>query len=455
MAQFPLSNLAGQLRDLGADFVFVKRLVPNNNSKNQIYVGSDISELSLLLPGEVEYRPGTSERRGDSIGDPIYHAPLNLWWLTPSGNLMRAPHAKLVVHPQYEPNGEVRLSGLIRGCSGAPSHLFDIGREGKSPGRVLVLAPIKDGRLVALAFAADTQEASALHQVDGQPYAVFHRFELKGDHSLDSETELLAELYRIHMLDWLDPEYLEADGSRRPCNGTNCGGVTLETHLGIRANGSAEPDFRGWEIKQHGVGALLRPRAGPITLFTPEPTGGRYVTDGPEYFIRAWGYADLRGRDDRINFGGVHRVSDSAHHPRTNLRLMLIGYDPDTEKFRGDGEVALVDPTDEVAASWSFSKLMDHWRRKHTNAAFVPSEARTDPTRQFRYGTDVKLGEGAYFRRLLHAFHSGVVYYDPGLKIEGASSGAPRIKRRSQFRVGSADLASLYDRFREVRAGPP
>lgn len=367
--------------------------------------------------------------------------------------LKPAPGAKLVLYPQYAAAGEVRLSGFLSGCRDAPSHLFDPGREGRSEGRILVLAPLKDGRLVALAFAGGSPESMAIHALDGDLYAQFHRYELADEHALDSEEELLAQVHRIHSLGWLDPVRLNADGSWRPCNGTNCGGVTLETHLGIRANGLAEPDFQGWEVKQHGVGSLDRPRAGPITLFTPEPTGGYYVTESPEYFIRTWGYADLRGRDDRINIGGVYKVSE-AFHPRTNLRLVLDGYDPETLKFRGDGEVALVDPEDRVAASWSFAKLMNHWRKKHANAAFIPSETRTDPLRQYRYGTDVMLGEGAYFRRLLQAFQAGVVYYDPGIKLEQASSGSPRLKRRSQFRVNSAGLPSLYDSFREVRAGP-
>lgn len=453
MAQFPITSLAARLRDLGASFVLAKRLAPNDNSKNQVYVGRDISEVSLLQPGEIEFRPGVSTKRGEDVSEPIYHAPLNLWWLSESGELRPAKGSKLILYPQYSTAGEVRLSGFLRGCKSAPSSLFDPGRDGRSEGRVLILAPLQDGRLIAMAFAGGSQEAAALRAVDGEPYALFSRYELAADHQIDSEAELLSEIYRIHRLGWVDPVHLNADGSWRPCTGTNCGGVTLETHLGIRANGFAEPDFQGWEVKQHGVNSLERPRAGPITLFTPEPTGGFYVSEGPEYFIRTWGYADLNGREDRINFGGVHRVSD-AFHPRTNLRLVLVGYDAESQKFQGDGQVALIDPEDRVAASWSFAKLMDHWKRKHANAAFVPSESRIDPSRQYRYGTDVKLGEGAYFRRLLRAFHTGAVYYDPGLKIEDASTERPALKRRSQFRVNSSDLPSLYDRFREVRAGP-
>ena len=60
MAQFPITGLAARLRDLGATFVLAKRLAPNDNSKNQVYVGRDISEVSLLRPGEIQFRPGAS-----------------------------------------------------------------------------------------------------------------------------------------------------------------------------------------------------------------------------------------------------------------------------------------------------------------------------------------------------------------------------------------------------------
>lgn len=452
MTVFPLGGLGATLRDLGARFVLVKRLAPNNNSKNQIYIAQDIAEVSLLNPGEVEYRPGSSKKREDSLGSPIFHAPLNWWWLTAGGTLANAPDAKLVLHPQYGKAGEVRLSGFLKGCREAPSDLLVKEKQGTAEGRVLLLAPLEDGRLVAAAFGPDTPEARALHSTDGEGYGVFHRYELDGVHFGDSEAELLAELYRIHEMGWLAPEYLEADGSRKPCKGTNCGGVTLETHLGIRANGSAEPDFQGWEVKQHGVKSLDRPRASTITLFTPEPTGGRYVSDGPEYFIRRWGYPDRGGSEDRINFGGIYKAT-KTFHPTTGLRLALAGFEPDSGKLMGHGAIVLLDSADEVAASWSFAKLMSHWKNKHAKAVFVPSELSSSPVR-YRYGVDVKLGDGTSFGRVLQAFHAGLVFYDPGLKLEGASSPKPKAKRRSQFRVRSADLYSLYDRFRDARAAP-
>ena len=55
---------------------------------------------------------------------------------------------------------------------------------------------------------------------------------------------------------------------------------TLEAELGITPNGYAEPDFMGWEVKQYGVTDFIaiRPRS-PVTLMTPEPTGGIYRTE--------------------------------------------------------------------------------------------------------------------------------------------------------------------------------
>lgn len=445
--QFPLVELGRMLANLGATEVLVKRLAPNDNGKNQIYLAGDASALGKIPTGEVELVEGTSTKASARKRGPIFRSFVNLHWLKDDAVLVPAPHAKLILYPQYS---EVRLSGFVRGCPAAPAHLFDIKRSGRDPGRVLLLAPLPDGRVVAKAFAPDSAEAAVLRETEGEPYGVLHRFELSADNAaLSSEHLLISKLRHIHLQGWLDPVYLQADGTTRPCVGTNCGGVTLESHLDIRPNGRAEPDFHGWEIKQHGVVSLVRPRASRITLMTPEPSGGAYVESGAEYFIRTWGYADQKGRDDRINFGGIYRSGAKAHG-LTGLRLVLQGYDANKGSFDGGGCIALLDGSDRIAASWSFAKLMDHWRKKHAKAAFVPSQIQRNPSIRYRYGNEVMLAEGARFRLLLRAFAEGAVYYDPGLKIEKAASAHPEIKRRSQFRVDSRRLASLYEKTRIV-----
>ena len=37
------------------------------------------------------------------------------------------------------------------------------------------------------------------------------------------------------------------------------------------------------------------------------------------------------------------------------------------------------------------------------------------------------------------------MYYDPGIKLEHASSEKPSHKKRSQFRVASKNIAALYE----------
>jgi hypothetical protein len=444
--RFPVESLAARLRELGAVEVLVKRLAPNDNSKNQIYLAGDISSLGLLPTGEVEFTQGTSvKRRADKRG-PIFRSSIDIWWMRPDGGLSRAPNSKLILYPQYS---EVRLSGFLSGCEAPPSELFDIHKRGREQGRVLVFAPLPDRRVIAIAFSADSDEARAIYASKGEPYGVMRRFDLGLGADIASEERLLTELRRIHLLGWLDPVYLEKDGSFRPCRGTNCGGVTLESHLGVMANGYSEPDFHGWEVKQHNVGSWAHPKAGRITLMTPEPSGGAYVEEGPKYFVRTWGYEDQRGRLDRLNFGGIYRVGGIAHN-RTGLRMILSGFDEPTGRFEGDGAVMLVDHQDRVAASWSFAKLLDHWKRKHAKAVFVPSIVRADPSIQYEYGAHIALAERGRFNLLLRAFAYGSVHYDPGIKLEGVEAGENKLKRRSQFRIDSRYLASLYESYRQV-----
>lgn len=442
----PLPSLAARFRALGSEEVLVKHLAPNDNSKNQIYLAGDVSSLGLLPTGEVRFNQGTSRRPGSNKRGPIYLSSIDLWWLAANGSLSPAPNSKLILYPQYS---EVRLSGFLSGCEAPPSELFDIHKRGREVGRVLILAPLPDRRVIAAVFPEDSDEAKAIRAATGEPYGVLYRFDLGLGAEALSEERLLTELRRIHSLGWLDPVYLEKDGGFRPCRGTNCGGVTLESHLGIMANGYSEPDFHGWEVKQHNVGSWAHPKAGRITLMTPEPSGGAYVEEGPKYFVRTWGYEDQRGRADRLNFGGIYRVGGVAHN-RTGLRMILSGFDEPTGRFEGDGAVMLVDHQDRVAASWSFAKLIDHWKRKHAKAVFVPSIVRKDPSIQYEYGEHIALAERGRFNLLLRAFAYGSVHYDPGIKLEGVEAGDSKLKRRSQFRIDSRYLSSLYETYRQV-----
>ena len=175
---------------------------------------------------------------------------------------------------------------------------------------------------------------------------------------------------------------------------------------------------------------------------TPEPTGGIYKTDGAEVFIRKYGYSDRTGRLDRMNFGGIHKID--ARHPLTNLEMQIIGFDIESGKIRNtNGYITLVDMDSNEAASWNFSTLLLHWNRKHNQACYVPSLTKLLPDRKYKYGNNIILGIGTDFQLFLKQMALGNIYYDPGIKLENISIN-PRIKKRSQFRIKSQYLSSLY-----------
>jgi hypothetical protein len=258
----------------------------------------------------------------------------------------------------------------------------------------------------------------------------------------DSRAILLGELKRISLKGWIDSKTLGPYGVTRPCLSTNCGGLTLEAELGLTPNGLAEPDYLGWEVKQHGVHDFTQIDAGVLTLMTPEPTSGYYRDKGVEAFVRRFGYPDKLGRPDRINFGGIHRIGTRV--AATGLTMKLAGYNSSSHLIDDPGGgIGLYTDSGDVAAFWPFTSMMVHWSRKHALAVYVPSLSQVSP-KQYRYGSRVRLGEQTDFLLFLSAMDVGFVYYDPGIKLEAASSSKPLIKRRSQFRVASRNLVGLY-----------
>lgn len=425
------------MRQRGATRVYAKRLAPNDNSKNQIYLGSDFSALNVIPHGNIYTDDGDV---GGSIRDRA-KAAVDFYWLDESG-VHHAPNVGLILYPKYP---EVRMSGFLSGCREAPSAVMRVRTEG----RVLFLGMTGAGSVLGYATTPDDPVVKELNAQERPVIGVFVELSLTAAHG-DPKAALIAELRRIHQLNWIASQKLAADGAKAPYSAPNGGGYTLEAELGITPNGYADPDFMGWEVKQYGVHDFvsLRPKS-PVTLMTPEPTGGIYRTEGVAEFLRRFGYPDQSGRPDRINFGGRYDCQ-RAPHPSTGLRMILTGYDATNEKMTDlEGGMELIDAHDVIAASWTFKGMMAHWNRKHAQAVYVPSLFRSPPP-QYSYGPQALLCEQTDFLLFLKAFARGLVYYDPGIKIEKISSERPEIKRRSQFRVSHPDLIGLYQRHQTV-----
>lgn len=426
-------QLLAAMRDHGAFRMVGKRLAPNDNSKNQFFLGRDYSAIQLLpfgaLREDAKVAAGSKRAR--------LKAGVDLFWLGSDGSVEKAPRANLILYPKYP---EVRLSGLVQGLRDPAPARVTIDR---GEGRWLFLGITGYGRIIAFACARGTPCASWAEQsvADGTaaPVGVFREFIIPRA----GRPDIMTALRRIAERSWIDSKRLDGNGNILPCNSRNCGGYTLEAELGIRPNGRADPDYDGWEVKQFEVGNLAAPKGGRVTLMTPEPNGGLYAEAGPEAFLRKFGYADRSGIADRINFGGVHRFG--VRHAATTLQLALTGWDAArNEMTRLDGGVELLDARGDVAARWSFESLLNHWKRKHAKAVYVPSNCALEP-RRYRYGSKVLACTGTEFPLLLAAFARGAAFYDPGIKLENAS-GKPELKRRSQFRIQMKDISALYEK---------
>ena len=439
-----LSQLKALFAGAGCIKLYAKPLAENDNSKNQIYFAGAVEALNVFPSQEIFAK---NTKRG-----PSFKARLNFGWLLETGMVAPAPRAQLILYSQYP---EVRFSGFLEGCKAGPNQLMLDRKRAKvaSPslirklaGRILFLGVTRDRKVLGYVTAGNSAVATEFNAKSFPlAFVVFREVPLPnvlGD--ADSRRKLLAELRRINRLGWIDSKQLDSDGVLKPCLAPQCGGFTLEAELDIPKNSAAEPDFLGWEVKQHSVKSFKRPDSGSaITLMTPEPTGGFYKERGVEAFIRKFGYPDKNRKPDRLNFGGIHRVG--KRQTSTGLTMQLSGYDSTKKKItNASGAIALVSDAGTVAASWAFSGLLAHWARKHMRAVYVPSMRRTEPQWQYAYGPQVRLAQRTDSLRLLAALASGVVYYDPGIKLENVSGDAVS-KRRSQFRVAPKAIGALYE----------
>lgn len=416
--------------ELGAENAFCKPLAENDNSKQQIYLGG-----SLEILQDFRFREVIATEAGRNS---TYKAKLDFFWVGKDFT-ERADGAQLILYPQYP---EVRLSGFLRGCKQAPSELLrpvpkEQRRFNNGPdGRVMFFGITKDGSTLVYLAEAESPLAQEFRSKNLEGLfpksSVFFRLSVQGR---DTKTILLARLAEIRDHGWHPSTRMARPGVIEPYKALSAGGTTLEALLGIPQNSSTGPDFMGWEIKAYG--------SGKVTLMTPQPDSGFYLDAGAEAFVRRFGA--LSG-DDKLYFTGTHRVGTRC--AKTGLTTMLRGYDAAKHRITDvAGAVALLTDAGECAAAWSFGGLLAHWNLKHAQAAYVPYEKHPEGLSEYRYFSPALLGEGTDFLRYLATLNAGKVIYDPGVKVEHASTAKPKVQHRNQFRVSVRDLSMLYQTF--------
>lgn len=437
MSEFQI--LVDELKSRGAKRIFIKPLANNDNSKQQIYLGSDF-EVVRAIPSGAVYSAGMSKKGA------IFKAPLDLYWINLEGEVDLAPHAQIILYPKYP---ETRLSGFLKGCSRkkaiAPSNLMRPPTAEERTTRLdtkrYLILGVDENTVWAHCSAWD----GALHDelkkiVEGDEArlvaSVFYEYSATQG---SSEEKLLRKLKEIYQQGPIESCRLNSEGELIPYKAQNGAGYTLEAQFGITPNGSSDPDFMDWELKSHSSGA--------VTLMTPEPNVGIYLDD-LEVFLRTYG---TRIEPERMDFASRHNVGEK--NKKTALTMRFEGYEPSSgEILVPDGGLMLRDDAGVLVAGWKFEKLIFHWKKKHANTCFVSYATVRETPPKYQYGPKVVLGKGTNLKLFLHALYLSTVYYDPGVNMK-LIKGKWRPKKRNQFRISWRNIDSLYVELKDVDLG--
>ena len=267
-----LQQLKSAFKKQGCQKIYAKVLSPNDNSKNQVYLGGSFDILHVFRLSDI-----VADSSGDWKRD-RFKASVDFSWLQDDGNLYPAPKAQLILYPKYP---EVRFSGFLAQCEKPPSFLMTT----RQAGRILFLSNTNDGKILGWVTAHDSDLAVEFNKLEIQDEHGVFKVISTSEQVANNKGELIKELTRIHGLGWIDSKRLDNQGNVLECKSSNCGGYTLEAELGITPNGYSEPDFLGWEIKQYGVRNFRLLHSSVITLMTPEPNGGIYKEKSVDEFL--------------------------------------------------------------------------------------------------------------------------------------------------------------------------
>lgn len=432
-----LKQLLQLFANKDCEIVYVKELVRNNNSKQQIYIARGDTQILNVFPVK-EFKAVLN----NNAKDETFHGACVFYWLDDEGHAALAPNAKFILYPEYP---EVRFSGFVRGCNKAPSEILNH----TVPGRYLFLGISKSAEIIGYASDADTDISIEFSKLKNVPKeGILFSIAVEGKKIiLDTKHQLLQKLKEIYSKGWIDSKQLKPGFVISACNESRCGGLTLEAELGIIQNGKSEPDYLGWELKQFGVKKIHLINSSRITLMTPEPDGGFYKNEGGIDFVKKYGYISP-SHIERMDFTGYHKCG--IIQKKSGLILDIDGFDFKNNRIiNPNGGIYLIDNKDNIAASWSFSKMLTHWNKKHAKASYIASLLRVLPKRQYKYSNNVLLGEGTDFSFFINNIATGKIFYDPGIHIDNISVKAV-LKPRSQFRISSRFIKELYKKFEVI-----
>ena len=94
LSQISLATVFAMLRDNGVTEVLYKILPKNANSKNQVYLAADFSQLGKIPMGEITAHVSVSRKNGGA--EAVFRSAVDFYWLDQNGRPSHAPNAKMI-----------------------------------------------------------------------------------------------------------------------------------------------------------------------------------------------------------------------------------------------------------------------------------------------------------------------------------------------------------------------
>ena len=205
-----LSRISEAMQGNGVTRLYVKKLAPNDNSKNQVYLGGSFDVLNIIPFGDITVDINRRISKRDR-----FKSNMKLCWINSEGRVSVAPHAQLILYPKYP---EVRMSGFLKGCDDAPSEAM----ASRYENRLLFLGIKPDGTMLAHATLPSNPIYKEIEETVLEERGVFLDIPLGIDNITESNRQLLIDILKsIHERGWLDSIRLNADGELYPvipCN---------------------------------------------------------------------------------------------------------------------------------------------------------------------------------------------------------------------------------------------
>ena len=416
--------------------LYVKHLaLKQDNEKNQIYLGRGLDGVTNLFPAKISERSASESllKPKSTKGKPKLEARIDFSWLKRDGSLYPAPNTRIIDYFQYP---EVRMSGFLKKCGGAPNSVRrrNQAEYGK---RILVLGVNPNGQVIGIVLTK--REDPLVDKFPSLPNLTAEsvlKVWVVGRSTKNTPLKLLKiDLTKVIQGGWYSSRILKPGAvDAIPFEGTQGGGYTLEALLGVSANADKAPDLYGFEVKSYSKSR--------ISLMTPTPDGGFQGENTFKEFMDLYGRPAAKA-DGSIRFTGTHKCG--AINKKTNMTLNILGYNSKNDRFGEDtggisGQLVYV-PTNVVVASWSLGHLANSWNSKHALAVYVQTQKRVDldtgeNKTMYSYGPNFVIGEGTDVWRLLRAIASGIVFYDPGDSIYITG----KAKHRPQWRINGGRL---------------